>query len=135
MRCFTTFCSAYVPLLCCNSSLRGRLRRFRSRGRCWPRRNTCLFPSPEVYFTLADSLAGLLPPSGSLLATFLSQLGEGWPVYAVVVLEVDFAAGILHELRGGDVIGEGLVVANFGLCDGVDEGGDELEEGSDVPGH
>src|SRR6478735_2482911 len=133
-KCFTTL-GRTTLLLCRNRSLSRRLGRFCSCSRRGRRRDTAFLPSPQVYFALADDLAGLLPAFGALSPSLLSQLGERGPVHAVVVLEVDFAAGVLHELRGGDVVGEGLVVAHLGLCDRVDEGRDELEEGGDVPGH
>jgi len=33
------------------------------------------------------------------------------------------------------MVRQGLVVADLGLRDGIDEGVDELQEGSDVPGY
>lgn len=116
--------------------LRARLRRICSRRSCRSRRPyASFFPSPQVYLALADVLPSLFPALCPCLATLCGELRKRRPVYAVVVLEVDFAAGILHELRSGNVVGEGLVVAYLGLCDRVDEGGDELQKGGDVPGY
>lgn len=113
--------------------LRARLRRRSCRRR--RAREAAFITAPEVYLAFADRLAGLLPALFAFLLAFCGERRERGPVYGVVVFEVDFAAGGLHELGGGNVVGERLVVANFGLGDRVDEGGYELEEGRHVPGH
>jgi hypothetical protein len=91
--------------------------------------NATLFSAPQINLALASELASLLPSCPSLLSPLGSHLIKRGPVDAVVVLEIHFATGCGHKLRGGNMVDERLVVFDLRLGDRVDEWTDELEEG------
>lgn len=89
----------------------------------------------KVVLVLADELAARLPALQLGSPPLLAQLQQRRPVDRVVVLELELAVAELGgELLLGHVLAHVLVELELLARQGVDEGGDELEEAPDDPG-
>lgn len=95
---------------------------------------TLLIPSLEVCLELADPLPASAPPLSIRRSALVRDLVDCRPIRSVIVLEIHLPAIRPHQLGGRDVEAEVLVEFQLLAREGVDEGGDELEEAPYCPG-